>query len=283
MNHDTVTRTLHKRGLISPPKFLVKEECVHYETGVGSVAYGVAQSSSDIDIYGFCIPPKEMIFKHLDGEIPGFGRQKKNFDQYQQHGIRDDVDEEVVWDLTIYSIVRYFSLCMENNPNMLESLFTPESCVRHVSPIAQHIRDNRALFLHKGSWHKFLGFAYSQIHKMKNKEPEGKRVALVERFGFDVKFAYHAVRLMDEAEQILTHGDLDLQAGKEKLIEIRNGEWTQEQVESYFEQREKELDELYQQTEIIPHSPDEAAIKNLLLESFEEAWGSLEGVITRVK
>lgn len=279
MTTDTVTRTLHERELISPPKFLVKEGCVHYETEVGSVAYGVAQSSSDVDIYGFCIPPKEMIFTHLRGDIPGFGRQKKNFEQFQQHGIRDG--EELVWDLTVYSIVRYFGLCMENNPNMLESLFTPKSCIRYASPIARRIREQRNLFLHKGAWHKFRGFAYSQIHKMKNKEPEGKRVALVEKFGFDVKFAYHAVRLMDEAEQILTRGDLDLQAGKDRLIEIRSGEWTQEQVESYFEQKEKELDVLYEQTKLIPHSPDEAAIKELLLESFEEAWGSLDGVITR--
>ena len=73
----------------------------------------------------------------------------------------------------------------------------------------------------------------------------------------------------NEAEQILTRGDLDLQAGKDRLIEIRSGEWTQEQVESYFEQKEKELDVLYEQTKLIPHSPDEAAIKELLLESFD--------------
>ena len=253
MAAETVTRTLHQRKLISPPKFLVKEGCVHYETEVGSVAYGVAQSSSDVDIYGFCIPPKEMIFTHLRGDIPGFGRQKKNFEQYQQHGIRDG--EELVWDLTVYSIVRYFGLCMENNPNMLESLFTPDSCVRYASPIAKRIREHRSLFLHKGAWHKFRGFAYSQVHKMKNKEPEGKRVALVEKFGFDVKFAYHAVRLMDEAEQILTGGDLDLQRAlwnlhrkrlpleklKQKADEyVEAGRWTHDKAQEAMQVIEQE-------------------------------------------
>ena len=40
MAAETVTRTLHQRKLISPPKFLVKEGCVHYETEVGSMVRG---------------------------------------------------------------------------------------------------------------------------------------------------------------------------------------------------------------------------------------------------
>lgn len=276
----SVITQLLERGLISPPKFL--PQCVHYETEVGSVAYGVSQDSSDVDIYGFCIPPKELIFAHLRGEIPGFGRQKKHFEQYQQHGIKD-AEQACVWDLTIYSIVRYFGLCMENNPNMLESLFTPERCVRHCSPTGKMVRDARALFLHKGAYHKFKGFAYSQVHKMKTKQAEGKRVALVETYGFDVKFAYHAVRLMDEAEQILTTGDLDLEANTEHLIAIRQGEWTPQQVETYFEQKERALDALYQTSTALAHKPDEAAIKQLLLDCMEQEWGSLEGVISLSK
>lgn len=272
------TQELTELGLVEPPKFLPAH--VHYETQVGSVAYGVSQDSSDMDVYGFCIPPVEMIFPHLAGEIMGFGRQVQRFEQFQKHGVPAD-HEQRVYDLTIYSIVKYFSLCMENNPNMLESLFTPERCVLTCSPIAARIREHRHLFLHKGAWHKFKGFAYSQIHKMKIKQPDGgKRFELVERFGFDVKFAYHAVRLMDEARQILTQGELTLDGNIDKLIGIRRGEWTQEEVERYFEAQEKELELLYEQS-TLPYSPREDEIKTLLLESLEEAYGSLEGCIVR--
>ena len=271
----SITHTLLTQRLISPPPFL--PSCVHYETEVGSVAYGVATSSSDIDIYGFCVPPKEMIFHHLAGEIPGFGRQKQRFEQFMQHGIKDP-DGEHIWDLTIYSIVRYFALCMEANPNMLESLFTPDRCVRTQSTIAQRVRQSRHVFLHKGSWHKFKGFAYSQLHKMQNKEPEGKRLAIVERHGYDVKFAYHAIRLMSEAEQILTTGDLTLDAHVEELSAIRRGEWSQEDVMDRFRTKEAELEEVYKQCTLIPHSPNEDAIRTLLLECLEEAWGDLHGV-----
>lgn len=270
----SVITQLSERGLVKPPKFVTPH--VHYESEVGSVAYGVSQQSSDIDIYGFCVPPKAMVFPHLAGDIPGFGRQKQRFDQYQKHGIQD-TERACVWDLTIYSIVRFFMLCMENNPNMIESIYTPERCVRTCSPVAKMVRDRRQIFLHKGAWHKFKGFAYSQIHKMKNKNPEGKRVQLIETYGFDVKFAYHAVRLMDEAEQILSTGDLDLEQGRDRLIAIRKGEWTQQQVEDYFDNKEKELQELYERS-TLQHSPDEAKIRELLLECMEEAWGDLDGI-----
>ncbi len=273
MSKTTVVEQLTQDKLIKPPKFVAPY--VHYETEVGSVAYGVSQKSSDIDIYGFCIPPKAMVFPHLEGHIPGFGRQKQRFEQYQQHGIKDEKND-VIWDLTIYSIVRFFMLCMENNPNMIESIFTPERCVQTCTPVAQLVRDKRQLFLHKGAWHKFKGFAYSQIHKMKNKNPEGKRVKLIETYGYDVKFAYHAVRLMDEAEQILSTHDLDLEHSRDKLIAIRNGEWTQQEVEDYFAQKEHDLEALYLQS-TLRHSPDEQEVRTLLLECMEEAWGNLDG------
>lgn len=272
---ESITAQLTRRGLIKPPKFLI--EAVHYETEVGSVAYGVSQQSSDLDVYGFCIPDAEQLFPHLAGEVFGFGRQHQRFDNYVQHHIQDD-ERGVVWDLTIYSITRYMQLCMENNPNMVESLFTAPRCVQHASPIAALLRERRDLFLHKGAYHKFKGFAHSQRHKMLNKNPEGKRVAIIERFGFDVKFAYHAIRLLLEGQQILTEHTLDLEAHRDVLIAIRAGEWTIDEVNARYAELEAELDALYAAS-TLRHAPDEDALKHLLLDCLEQAWGSLAGCV----
>ena len=79
---------LSSRQLITPPGFIKNN--VHYEVLMGSVAYGVSSDNSDMDIYGFCIPPKDVVFPHLRGEILGFGKQINRFEQYQQHKIIDD-------------------------------------------------------------------------------------------------------------------------------------------------------------------------------------------------
>lgn len=161
----SVTQQLYEEKLISPPSFVPLN--IHYETVMGSVAYGVSNNDSDMDIYGFCIPPKDVIFPHLAGKIIGFGKPHKRFDQFQRHHVkRGDKD----YDLSIYNIVRYFQLCMENNPNMLDSLFTPLRCVKHCTRVGHLVRDNRRKFLHKGSWHKYKGYAYSQLHKTSGKQ-----------------------------------------------------------------------------------------------------------------
>jgi predicted nucleotidyltransferase len=271
----SIVDRLIKKGVAHTPSFLKNN--IHYEVMMGSIAYGVSTDTSDVDIYGFCIPPKNMIFPHLNGEIEGFGTKTDRFEQWQQHHIKLQ-DKE--YDCTIYSIVKYFQLCMQNNPNMIDSLFVPRRCILHSTAVGEHLRENRKLFLHKGAWYKFKGYAYSQVHKMKTKMPEegSNRYEMVQKYGYDLKFAYHVVRLLNEVEQILTERDLDLERNREQLKAIRRGDWTQQQVIDYFEEREKALEGLYT-TCFLPHRPNENAIKKILMECLEMHYGSLSDVV----
>lgn len=169
---------LYKSGLINinnVPLWL--PDNTFYEVVTGSIAYGCNESVSDFDIVGFCIPKKELIFPHINGEIQGFGRQHPRFEQWVQHHVYDKDalgGSGRTYDMTIFSIVRFFHLCMENNPNMVDVLFVPQDCVLHSTKIGQKVRENRHMFLHKGSWPKFKGYAFSQWHKGFNtqKQPE---------------------------------------------------------------------------------------------------------------
>jgi len=270
-----ILEKLNKRKLIHPPNHVL--EGLQYLTIMGSISYGVSNDSSDIDVYGFSIPPKEIVFPHLNGEILGFGRQTKRFEQYQQHHVMDN-DKE--YDFTIYNIVKYFQLLMDNNPNIIDSLFTPQRCVLYCSQIGNLVRENRKLFLHKGSWFKFKGYSYSQLHKMRNKKPEGKRIETVKKFGYDVKFATHIIRLLNEIEQILIEGDVDLERNREQLKSIRRGEWSMDEVEKYFDVKEKSLEELYTKS-TLKHKPDEGKIKELLLNCLEMYYGSIDNCIQK--
>lgn len=276
-----IIKQLTEKGLIKPPRWL--PENVHYLTMMGSVAYGVSSDTSDMDVYGFCVPTKELVFPHLAGEIFGFGKQKERFEQFQQHHI--EVPEEMagrgrMYDVSVYNIVKYFQLCMENNPNMIDSLFTPQFCVLHITKIGSMVRENRRMFLHRGAYHKFLGYAHSQLHKMTSKNPVGKRLELREQFGFDVKFAYHLIRLSDECEQILTMGDLDLQRSREHMKAVRRGDVSEAEIREWFSAREKTLEKAYAES-TLPYSPDEQAIKNLLLQCLEEHYGRLDKCVVR--
>ena len=312
-------------GLIHPPGFMKNN--VHYEVMMGSVAYGCSSDNSDVDIYGFAIPPKDVIFPHLAGHIPGFGSKKPpHFEQFQKHHVSHESSGKE-YDLNIYNIVKYFQLCMENNPNIIDSLFVPRRCVLHSTAIGEHVREHRKLFLHRGAWFKFKGYAFAQMNKLKNKvlnewikfcdenaidyfaneavlkqyknlSPQildrgvylvrkidqsgkrSKRLYSIAEYGFDVKFAYHVVRLLNEVEQILTEEDLDLERNREQLKAIRRGDWDLEEITEYFGTKEKELESLYTRS-TLRHSPDEDAIKALLLECLEMHYDNLGDCIVR--
>jgi predicted nucleotidyltransferase len=268
---------LDRENLTHAPKWMLNN--VHYLTQMGSVAYAVSQDNSDIDVYGFCIPPKELVFPHLAGEIPGFGKQLKRFEQWQEHHVKDNQKE---YDFNVYSIVKYFQLAMDNNPNMLDSIFVPQRCVLFCSQVGQLVRDNRRMFLHKGSYHKLRGYAYSQKSKIGSKEhsENEKRQADIQKFGYSTKYAYHLIRLVLQAEQILIEHDLDLERNKEILKSIRRGEWELSRVYSFFDEKEKHLEELYTKS-TLRHSPQEDNIKELLLQCLEHHYGSLDTAVKR--
>ena len=268
-------KSLSKKELINPPEFVKMQ--TQYEVMMGSISYGIAIDTSDVDIYGFCIPSKDIIFPHLSGEIQGFGRQIQRFDQFQAHHVYDK-DSKKEYDISIYNIIKYFQLVMDNNPNMIDSLFVPQRCVLHCSQIGDLVRQNRKLFLHKGIFHKLKGYAYSQLHKMRIKKPEGKRKELIEKYGYDTKFATHVVRLLVQCEQVMMEGDLDLERNREQLKSIRRGEWKFEDVVNFFNQKERELESLYHSSKL-QHSPNERKIKTLLLNCLEMHFGTLDKCI----
>ena len=240
----------------------------------GSHAYGCSKPESDNDVYGFCVPPEDDVFSLLRGQIEGFGRQNQRFEQWHQVGVFDGEQE---YDFTVYSIVKYFQLMMENNPNMLDSLFVPSDCVLYEDEIGKFVRENRRLFLHRGAYHKFIGYSFAQAKKMKLKVPkeESKRFEDYNRMGYCVKYATHLVRLMFEGEQLLIEGDIDLRRHSNTLKKIRAGEWSLEEVETFFAKYEEKLKLLYEKSHL-PWGPEEKKIKELLVECLKMEYGDKE-------
>lgn len=273
---------LSREGKIHPPRWLPNN--LIYAAYTGSLAYGCAEDTSDLDVYGICMPPVKILYPHKAGVIYGFGNQGEKFDQWLEHGVHDTPNLDIgpglhdkskgdnkEYDFTIYSIVRFFQLCMENNPNILDVLFAPQRCIIHSTSIGNLVRENRHLFLHKGCWHKFKGYAYSQLHKMKSQTRTGKRAEQVEEHGYDLKFAYHVVRLMLEVEEILVEGNLTLDRNGGMLRAIRRGDWSLNRITSFFESKEADLESVYHNSDL-PYKPNETAIKNLLIECLNIAY-----------
>jgi len=258
------------------PKFITQDS-VNMLTVMGSRAYGTETPTSDWDFYGFIVPPIQVVFPHVKGDIPGFGRNIQTFDQYQGQHVKSSEGQE--FDVTIYNIVKYFQLCMEGNPNMIDSLFTDNDSLMWVDNVGQMVRSGSKLFLSQKCFHTFRGMAHSHMSRLENRTRVGSRLDVINEHGYDTKDASHVLRCMFELKQILITGDLDLKQHSRMIKQIKDGQWTKEEVVQRFE---VEMDILNTIMDtglcVVPHSPPEYKIKQLLVDCLEEAYGSLNHI-----
>lgn len=113
----------------------------------GSHAYGTATASSDLDIKGVAVPPREYFL--------GFN---KRFEQAESRGDPDAV---------IYDIRKFFALAADCNPNIIEILHTDESDLINYTDAGWLMRCYRSEFLSQKAKHTFSGYAVSQLKRIK--------------------------------------------------------------------------------------------------------------------
>ena len=119
---------------------------IAYLTVAGSIAYGTDNENSDTDIRGFAV-------ESIDSLLTG-----KAFEQV------DDTSTDTV----IYGLRKYFKLCAECNPNVLELLGTKPEHVLHMNAAGKKVRDNAEIFLSKLAYQKFVGYATAQLRRLQN-------------------------------------------------------------------------------------------------------------------
>lgn len=112
---------------------------------VGSRAYGTHHDGSDYDKAGVMIPPSKYFF---------------GLDKFEQ--FRDFPGEDKV----IYDFKKALSLISDNNPNMLDLLFTPERCILKIERPWEIMIDNRDLFISKKCRHTYSGYAFAQLRRI---------------------------------------------------------------------------------------------------------------------
>jgi hypothetical protein len=117
-----------------------------FECIVGSQAYGTHNEFSDTDYAGAMIPGYEYFLG------------QKRVEQFQGY---TDLDK------TIFEIRKALTLVADNNPNMLDLLFTPERCIVQMHSVWEKIIENRSIFLSKRMRYTFSGYAIAQLDRIK--------------------------------------------------------------------------------------------------------------------
>ena len=101
-------------------------------------------------------------------------------------------------DLVVYSLRKYLRLATKGNPTALLPLYAPPESVLILTPLGEELRALTPALLSQHAIHRFLGYLEAQRSRLVGDGPRRgtpNRPELVERYGYDVKYASHALRL----------------------------------------------------------------------------------------
>jgi len=177
---------------------------------VGSTSHGTAiDGQDDRDEMGIFIEPPE--------NVCGLEPCDHYVYRDQPEGVRSQPGD---LDLTMYSLRRFCRLAAQGNPSVILLLWLPVH-VRKTEIGAALVRMREA-FISKESGERFLGYLVAQKLKLKGERAHTvNRPKLVAKFGYDTKFAMHALRLGFEGIELMTERKLTLPVAEPNLTTLR--------------------------------------------------------------
>jgi len=196
---------------------------VQYRCVVGSQAYGLAHSTSDVDRRGFYLPPAD-----LQWSLAGVPEQLEN------------ENEEVYWELE-----KFLRLALKANPNALECLYSP--LIEYSTPIADELLMIRHIFLSKYVHRTYNAYVLSQFKKLEQD--------LHNQGQFRWKHVMHLIRLLLSGVKVLREGFVPLRVDqyRDRLLAVRRGEVPWAEVEQWRLSLHRELDRALVNTSLPEH------------------------------
>lgn len=237
---------------------------------VGSGVHGIAiAGTDDHDEMGVYVEPPEYVL--------GIGQEREDYiSRTQPEGVRSGPGDV---DLVLYSLRKYLRLAVKGNPTALIPLYAPESDLIVTSELGWKLRHSRHWFLSQEAVERFLGYMHSQHERMlgggkRNRVPN--RPELIEKYGWDVKYGSHALRLAHQGYEIASRGTLTLPLEPDvraRVLSVKRGEVERDEVSSEITRLEAAVRDLLDTGKAaVPEHPDREAIQSWAVAAQRHHW-----------
>ena len=237
----------------------------------GSQVHGLALPGSDRDELGVFVERPERVV----GLDPALDRYVFRSQPQGRRSGPGDVD------LVLYSLRRYLSLAVRGNPTVLLPLFAPAESVTVTTALGEELRALGPAMLSRQAVERFLGYLNGQLQRLVGaRTPRGmpRRPELVERHGYDTKYASHALRLAFQGRELARDGRLTLpmpDLEREEVLAVKRGEGPGlDDVLARVEQVCGEVERLLTDgSSPLPAEPDLAAVSAWSVHAHRTHWG----------
>ncbi|MCE7007956.1 nucleotidyltransferase domain-containing protein [Kibdelosporangium philippinense] len=255
----------------SSPQFAaIAEQSTILRVQVGSGVHGTAiQGQDDRDEMGICVEPP--------GYVIGLDRFEQYIFRTQPEGHRSGPGD---LDLIVYSLRKWVRLALQGNPTVLLPLFVPEDEIVEITDLGRELRAKPEIVLSRQAGMRFIGYLRSQRAGMLGNRRHTNRPELIEKYGFDAKYAMHMVRLGVQGVELLETGKITLPIPEPWLTwlrDLRQGKHTKDEALAAADELEAKLEKLITSSPL-PERPDRDLANAWLQQAYQRVWA---GPITR--
>lgn len=230
---------------------------------VGSTAHGTAvDGQDDRDEMGVFIEPPEYVC--------GLTSRDHYIYRDKPEGVRSEAGD---LDLTMYSLRKFCRLAEQGNPSVVILLWLPAHETK--TELGAALVELREAFISRESGNRFLGYLVAQRMKMTGQRNQTvNRPELVAKYGFDTKFAMHALRLAFEGIEMLTRRTITLPVAEPNLSilrGVRTGKYSKDETLAMIYTAEMQLRKLLDNCHL---KTDRERINNFMVEAHAVHWQS---------
>lgn len=237
---------------------------------VGSGVHGMAiAGTDDLDLMGVYIERPEQLL--------GLARTSEHYvSRTVPDGERSGPGDI---DLTLYSLRKFVRLASAGNPTVLTLLYAPESALAMTSRLGYDLRVRADLIASKRAGARFLGYLDGQRDRMRGVGPRQNRVPnrpeLIERYGYDVKYASHALRLGLQGIEFIRTGRLTLPLtidNLERCMAIKTGKVSKEEAGRQIDDVRAELADALDGPTPLRDEPDFDRLNDWMIFAHQSHW-----------
>lgn len=234
-------------------------------TEVGSRLHGTGLDYDDQDMQGVCIEPPNVMLGISEFELYEYRTKPVS--------VRSGAGDV---DLSVYGLAKWVRLICRGNPSVLMPLFAPEHATYRINWVGQALRESVGLFLSREHAKPFLGYIGGQRRSMVGERAARvNRPELVEAYGYDTKYAYHALRIAMQGIELMSEGRITLPMAPHRaqyLIDVREGKFTQSEVLEKLGRLESDLLHAAENTVKLPERVDTDYVNNWLVRTYRRWW-----------
>lgn len=179
-------------------------------------------------------------------------------------------------DLSIYGLRKYLSLALKGNPAILLALFAPPEFIKRYDARGIYLQELAPHIISQQIYKPFVGYMTQQHERLLGLRGQRNitRPELVNKYGYDTKYAGHIVRLGAQGIELLTTGRMTLpmkQSDRDLVLAVRTGKYTLAQVSELIIAAEEGIERAFKES-TLPLWPNRDLVEDWMMTTYTETW-----------